>query len=296
MLDQQQLTRCRRCTNMVDFSSGRCPICGATDDDFVPEGKHRGQFAKLSTYSAIVARLQWNADAIDLSADADAWPRLATDRRARLTTLLSSFCVAEEAVSEHIEPFAGATDDTLLAWVLFLQRRDEDRHARLFDRIAAEVLQLPGETAAERREAARANVPEPILGLFEETLPALASELTSGEADLQQGVSLYHMLLEGVVFTAGQRALLAALEDDDLPGIRQGVTRVDLDERWHIGLGLRHLSHARPSPEQVDALLARAEAVVEVWGDVVPAATKQYAVTMCHRRMSVAGLLQPSVA
>ena len=70
MLDQQQLVRCRRCTNMVDFSSGRCPICGATDDDFVPEGRHRGQFAKLSTYSAIVARLQWDADAIDLSADA----------------------------------------------------------------------------------------------------------------------------------------------------------------------------------------------------------------------------------
>jgi ribonucleoside-diphosphate reductase beta chain len=292
MLDQQQLTRCRRCTNMVDFSSGRCPICGATDDDFVPEGKHRGQFAKLSTYSAIVARLQWNADAIDLSADADAWPRLASDRRARLTTLLSSFCVAEEAVSEHIEPFAGATDDTLLAWVLFLQRRDETRHARLFDRIAAEVMRLPGDTAADRRAAARAYVPEPVLGLFEEILPALAAEVASGAADLAQGVSLYHMLLEGVVFTAGQRALLAALEDDDLPGVREGVTRVDLDERWHIGLGLRHLSQARPSPEQVDGLLQRAEAVAEAWGETVPAATKQYAVTMCHRRLSVAGLLR----
>jgi ribonucleoside-diphosphate reductase beta chain len=292
MLDQQQLTRCRRCTNMVDFSSGRCPICGATDDDFVPEGKHRGQFAKLSTYSAIVARLQWNADAIDLSADADAWPRLASDRRARLTTLLSSFCVAEEAVSEHIEPFAGATDDTLLAWVLFLQRRDETRHARLFDRIAAEVMRLPGDTAADRRAAARAHVPQPVLGLFEEILPALAAEVASGAADLAQGISLYHMLLEGVVFTAGQRALLAALEDDDLPGVREGVTRVDLDERWHIGLGLRHLSQARPSPEQVDGLLQRAEAVAEAWGETVPAATKQYAVTMCHRRLSVAGLLR----
>src|SRR3984957_20383891 len=212
MLDQQQppLVRCRRCTNMVDFSSGRCPICGATDDDFGPAASHRGQFARLSAYSAIVARLQWDANAIDLAADARAWPGLPADRRARLTTLLASFCIAEQAVRVHLEPFAGATDDTLLAWVLFLQRRDEDRHARLFDRIAAEVMQLPGKTAADRRAAARANVPEPILGLFEETLPALAAELTSGEADLQQGVSLYHMLLEGVVFTAGQRALLAA--------------------------------------------------------------------------------------
>jgi ribonucleoside-diphosphate reductase beta chain len=281
---------------MVDFSSGQCPICGATDDDFVPEGRHRGQFAKLSTYSAIVGRLQWNADAIDLSADARAWPGLPADRRARLTTLLASFCIAEQAVSEHLEPFAGATDDTLLAWVLFLQRRDESRHARLFDRIAAEVMRLPGDTAADRRAAARQHVPEPVLGLFEESLPALAAEVASGEADLAQGISLYHMLLEGVVFTAGQRALLADLDDGTLPGIRDGVTRVDLDERWHIGLGLRHLSQARLSPEQVDGLLARAEAVAEAWGETVPAATKRYAVTMCHRRLSVAGLLRDPVA
>jgi len=294
MLDQQQpqLVRCRRCTNMVDFSSGRCPICGATDDDFAGEGKHRGQFARLSTYSAIVARLQWDANAIDLTADARAWPRLPADRQARLTTLLASFCIAEQAVSEHIEPFASATDDTLLAWVLFLQRRDEARHARLFDRIVGEVLGLPGDTAADRRAAARAHVPEPVLGLFEETLPALAAEVASGSADLAEGISLYHMMLEGVVFTAGQRALLSELEDDTLPGIRDGVTRVDIDERWHIGLGLRHLSQARPSREQVDELLQRAEAVAEAWGDVVPAATKRYAVTMCHRRMSVAGLLR----
>ena len=279
---------------MVDFSSGVCPICGATDDDFAPAGGHRGQFARLSAYSAIVSRLQWNAEAIDLTADARAWPRLEAERRERLTTLLCSFCVAEQAVSEHIEPFAGATDDTLLAWVLFLQRRDETRHARLFDRIAGEVLGLGGETAAQRRAAARELVPEPLLELFEGALPALAAELSRGEADLEQGMSLYHMLLEGVVFTAGQRALLAELEDDALPGIRKGVTRVDTDERWHIGLGIRQLSRVRPSADQVDALRSRAEEVVEVWGDTVPAATKRYAVTMCRRRLSIAGLLQPA--
>jgi ribonucleoside-diphosphate reductase beta chain len=294
MLDQQQLVRCRRCTYMVDFSSGRCPICGATDDDFVREGKHRGQFAKLSTYSAIVARLQWDPQTINLEPDARAWPQLAPARRERLTKLLASFCVAEEAVAEHLEPFAGATDDTLLAWVLFLQRRDEERHALLFDRIAGEVLELPGDTPAARRGAARAYVPAPVLELFEQTLPSVAVELAAGQVDLQQGISLYHMQLEGVVFTAGQRALLGELEDGTLPGILEGVTRVDRDERWHIGLGLRHLSRARPSPQQIDQLLADAEAVVEVWGDVVPAATKRYAVTMCHRRLSVGGLLPAS--
>jgi ribonucleoside-diphosphate reductase beta chain len=104
------------------------------------------------------------------------------------------------------------------------------------------------------------------------------------------------MLLEGVVFTAGQRALLADLEDGALPGTREGVTRVDLDERWHIGLGLRHLSRTRPGADEVAALLSRAEQVAEVWGDAVPTATKRYAVTMCRRRLSVAGLLHAAAA
>jgi ribonucleoside-diphosphate reductase beta chain len=290
----QVLVRCRRCTYMVDFSSGVCPICGATDDDFVREGKQRGQFAKLSTYSAIVGRLQWDHQAIDLAADALAWPALDADRRRRLTTLLCGFCIAEQAVADHIEPFAGATDDTLLAWVLFLQRRDEMRHARLFDRIVAEVVGLPGDTPAARRAAAREHAPAAIVGLFEETLPEMAAQLGRGETDLEQAMSLYHMLLEGVVFTAGQRALLAELDDGALPGTLDGVTRVDIDERWHIGFGLRQLSRVRPAADRVDALRARAEEVAGAWGDVVPAATRRYAVTMCRRRLSVAGLLQPT--
>ena len=95
----------------------------------------------------------------------------------RLTTLLAGFCVAEEAVSEHLTPFTEATADTLVAWVFFLQRRDEQRHALLFDRVAAEVLGLPGATAAERRAAAREHVTPELLELFEVRLPAIAAEL-----------------------------------------------------------------------------------------------------------------------
>ena len=134
-----------------------------------------------------------------------------------------------------------------MAWVFFLQRRDEQRHAMLFDRIAAEVLGLPGDTPAERRAAARAHVPPALLELFEERLPAMAAELAAGRTGLSEGVSLYHMLLEGVVFDAGQHALLDDLADGALPGVREGVERVERDERWHVGFGLRCLIETRPS-------------------------------------------------
>src|SRR5215208_4887004 len=109
-------------------------------------------------FSRIVARLQWNPAAIDLTPDARAWPGLPAERRRRLTALLAGFCVAEEAVAEHLTPYADvareatlASQESLMAWVFFLQRRDEQRHAVLFHRIGAEVLGLPGADSAERR-------------------------------------------------------------------------------------------------------------------------------------------------
>src|SRR5689334_1689716 len=142
-------------------------------------------------FSRIVARLQWDEAKIDLGPDARAWRELPDDRRARLTTLLAGFCVAEQAVAEQLLPYgnvakatAMASEESLIAWVFFLQRRDEARHARLFDRIAAEVLELPGATPAKRRAAAREHVPAGVLELFEERLPAMAAELGAGRAGL----------------------------------------------------------------------------------------------------------------
>jgi ribonucleoside-diphosphate reductase beta chain len=248
-------------------------------------------------FSRRVATLQWSPEAIDLTPDARAWPELADERRRRLMTLLAGFCVAEEAVAETLTPFADAarqatlaSQESLMAWVFFLQRRDEQRHARLFDRIGAEVLGLDGATAAERRQAARAHVPARFLELFEERLPAMAAELEAGDTSLAEGVSLYHMLLEGVIFDAGQHALLDDLADGALPGVREGVERVERDERWHVGFGLRCLVEAKPSAEVLADLLERAEEAAAAWGDVVPAAMRAEAPHKVAHRLHVAGL------
>ena len=256
------------------------------------------QFPRLATYSQIVAKLQWDPDAIDLSADARAWPGLPEERRGRLRTLLAGFRVAEDAVAEHLTPFADAAEhmDTMMMWIFFLQRRDEDRHTRFFDRVADEVLGL-GETPAQRLAAARGLVPEPLLELFEERLPAMAADLAAGRVDVLDGVRLYHMMLEGAVFSAGQRALLEALEDDALPGTREGVAHIELDERWHVGFGVRCLTERQEEGAlRLDDLLTRATEAATRWGEAVPAATREYAVALCRRRLAVAGLVDAQPA
>jgi ribonucleoside-diphosphate reductase beta chain len=299
---QQQLVKCRRCWNMFDPTEGdgACPICLAREEDFLPFSERRRRkgpmFAKPAFFSQVVGRLQWDPTRIDLAPDARAWPQLPDERRRRLTTLLAGFCVAEEAVSEHLTPFAQATPDTLVAWVFFLQRRDEERHSQFFDRIAAEVLGLPGATPADRRAAARAHVPAPVLELFEERLPAMGAELAAGRIGLEEGIALYHMVLEGIVFSAGQRALLEDLEDGALPGLLEGVEHVDKDERWHIGFGLRNLVDIQPSQELLRDLLARAGEAAEAWGDAVPPETREYVTRLCARRLHIAWLIEEPAA
>jgi ribonucleoside-diphosphate reductase beta chain len=254
-------------------------------------------------FSKLVARLQWDPEAIDFTPDARAWAALPAERRRRLMTLLAGFRVGEDAVSEHIAPFADAareatlaSHESLMAWVFFLQRRDEDRHARFFDRIAAEVLGLPGDTPAERREAAKIHAPPGVVELFEARLPETAAELAAGRTGLAEGVSLYHMLLEGVVFLAGQHALLEDLADGALPGVREGFERIQADERWHVGFGLRCLIECRPSRELLDELLARSEDAAGAWGDVLPASTREFVADLPHHRLAAVGLVEPHVA
>jgi ribonucleoside-diphosphate reductase beta chain len=105
------------------------------------------------------------------------------------------------------------------------------------------------------------------------------------------------MVLEGAVFTAGQRTLLEDLEDGALPGVREGVEHIDLDERWHVGFGVRCLTEAGDPDIVLEEVLARAIEAAGAWGDAVPAATREYAVSLCRRRLAVAGLVaSPTVA
>ena len=176
-------------------------------------------FASYEHFLDIAAGVQWDERSISLRADAAAWPRVAD---ARLTELLAGFCVGESGVAEHLAPFAG---EGPAAACFAAQRVDEERHARFFARYAQAVgLGDP-----------RTLVSDAFLELFEVRLPQAVAG-APGEA-----VGLYHMVLEGVVFTAGQLALLD-LVDDRLPGLQRGAELVLRDERWHVGFGARCLA------------------------------------------------------
>jgi ribonucleoside-diphosphate reductase beta chain len=191
----------------------------------------------------LASRVQWDEADIDLSADAAAWPEVADDR---LKELVAGFLVGEEGVAEHLGHFFTVR---YAKEVFDVQRRDEERHARFFARYV-DTVNFTNPRAYVRGEFAE---------WFDVRLPAAAAR--SGV----EAVGLYHMILEGVVFTAGQYALLERLQDGRLPGLKQGMELVLRDEKWHVGFGTRCLADAQLADADVEAILAEGERAAAAW-------------------------------
>ena len=237
--------------------------------------------------------LQWDETTIDLTGDLDAWPRLTEAERERLFGLIAGFCIAEHAVAEHLVPFQdAATVDDAMAECFRSQARDEARHARFFDRIAAEILEIPGTYPRERLDVLRGQVSPDLVELFETRLPEQSARLADDSTSLTASVGLYHMVLEGVVLLAGQNAMLDTLESltVNMPGLRKGMELVLRDERWHIGFGSRVVQSADLVDGEVEDILTQGEAAAKAWGELTSSEAIEKAAAQHRRRLKSVGI------
>ena len=192
-------------------------------------------------------RQQWEAGAIDFSADRSQWTGndLSDAQRRSFLWGLASFYVGEEQVTETLVPFVDAAPSEEQQVFLTTQLVDEARHTVFFDRFYDEVLDEDGDDMRSRldRQADRLNTGFRTLLL--EMLPEAAAAIRADPGDatrLVEGVVLYHIVIEGALALTGQRFLLDYLRKEDLlPGFRQGFTAVARDESRHVGFGVRFL-------------------------------------------------------
>ncbi|HEY1819977.1 MAG TPA: hypothetical protein VGG83_08615 [Trebonia sp.] len=248
-------------------------------------------FTRYDSFVILAETLQWDEATIDLASDKAAWPTLDDTENVRVLGLIAGFCIAESAVSGHLGSFQAAASDDWVAACFRAQARDEHRHARFFDRVAAEVAAVPGADIAARQDILRTLVSPELVALFEERLPAAALRLAEDSEGLSVAVGLYHMVLEGVVLLAGQNALLDTLDrlSVRLPSVRRGVELVLRDERWHIGFGTRMVQGAGLGQDEVEAILALGQAASGAWGDLVSPDAVNRAVRMHRNRLRAVG-------
>jgi ribonucleoside-diphosphate reductase beta chain len=242
---------------------------------------------RYDSFVILAESLQWDETAIDFAPDIRAWPTLGDTENAQVLGLIAGFCIAESAVSGHLGSFQAAASEDSVAACFRAQARDEHRHARFFDRVAAEVAAVPGADIAARQDVLRTLISPELVTLFEERLPATALRLAEDRDGLTAAVGLYHMVLEGVVLLAGQNAMLDTLDrlSVGLPGVRRGVELVLRDERWHIGFGTQLVRGAGLGRDEVEALLLLGQAAAGAWGDLVSPGAAERAVRIHRSRL-----------
>ncbi|MFP5022092.1 ribonucleotide-diphosphate reductase subunit beta [Pseudonocardia phyllosphaerae] len=243
-------------------------------------------------FVTLAESLQWDETEIDFSADRAAWPSLTTAEHERILGLVAGFCVAETAVATQLVPYREAAPEPSMEAAFRAQARDEARHARFFERVAADVAEVPGDTTAERLDVLRERVRPELVELFEEQLPDTARRLAEDSSGLTAAVGLYHMIIEGVVLLAGQHAMLDALESASvaLPGLRKGMELVLRDERWHIGFGSRIVQTSEVGQETAAELVEQGESAAKIWGDLITAEAIETAVRQHRRRLKASGI------
>ena len=223
---------------------------GAADPALAPAGGRRapGELMGYGELYALWERQNWRVHELDFSVDREQW--VTTPREAQENTAwsLGSFYIGEERVTADLAPFLLAAPSGEVEVFLATQLVDEARHAAFFDRFGAEVMALESDDLRTRMRELEAMMMPPWFETFDDGLRDVANRIKASPDDLDlfvEGITTYHLVIEGVLATTGQRMILRYVEDHGLyPGFQKGFSLVEQDEHRHIAFGVRFLRDA----------------------------------------------------
>ena len=235
----------------------------ATSDPALEEGAERGA-AKLLDHIELYRlweRQQWLTQELDFTQDRIDWhERIDPEERFQRMYGLSAFFTGEQRVTDELGPImrAAPTEDQRI--FLSTQIADEARHVRFFDRFYSEVgIFEGGDGVADRLRQTEEHLNPAFNQLFDEMLKQKVDRLAGEPEDtecLVEAITLYHMIIEGVLALTGQHFIIDYNErEGTLPGFVEGFTKVARDEHRHIAFGVRFLTDmAREDTRYRDAI------------------------------------------
>ena len=153
------------------------------------------------------------------------------------------FLVGEEAVARTLTPVMDAAPDYPQQIFLSTQIVDEARHHVFFDRFMREVASI-GRDTRSTLESVDGYLTWGFRRVFEE-LDKVTDALRKKPKDrelLAQTVTLYHIVIEGMLAIPGQHFIQRYVEKlEILPGFSEGMTNVSRDESRHVAFGIKFL-------------------------------------------------------
>ena len=207
-----------------------------------------GDLMSYGELYALWERQNWRAHEIDFSIDREQWATTPSEAQQNTAWSLGAFYIGEERVTADLAPFLLAAPSGEVEAFLATQLVDEARHAVFFDRFGAEVMALGADDLRGRMLELQALMLPPWFDTFDDGLRGVANRIKANPDDLDlfvEGIATYHLIIEGVLATTGQRMILKYMEDHGLyPGFQKGFSLVEQDEHRHIAFGVRFLRDA----------------------------------------------------
>jgi ribonucleoside-diphosphate reductase beta chain len=288
----------------------------ATADPALNEAADRTANIKLLGYGELYdlwERQQWQTQELDFSQDREDWhERIPEEERFQRMYGLSSFFIGEQKVAEELGPImrAAPTEDQKV--FLCTQIADEARHVRFFERFYREVGVLEADGLGEMLAETSAHLNQNFGELFDEMLVSRTTRLSQEPEDtevLVEAVTLYHMVIEGMLALTGQHFIMEFNErENTLPGFVEGFGNVARDEHRHVAFGSVFLREKAHEDDRYKAAIQRTleESLPIADGVFSPpwaeggddfalfgyslGETRQFAATCLMRRLKVIGL------
>jgi ribonucleoside-diphosphate reductase beta chain len=222
----------------------------ATSDPALQESADRGE-AKLLDYGELYKlweRQQWRTQDLDFGRDRTDWQeRIDPEERYYRMYGLSAFFIGEQRVTDELGPIMRAAPREEQRIFLSTQIADEARHVRFFDRFYSEVGVIDGgDLLPDRLRKTEEHLNPAFHELFDGLLKSQVDRLAAQPEDtvtLVEAVTLYHMIIEGVLALTGQHFIIDYNErEGTLPAFVEGFKNVARDEHRHIAFGVRFLT------------------------------------------------------
>jgi ribonucleoside-diphosphate reductase beta chain len=286
----------------------------ATTDPAVMESADRGEVHLLGYRELYLLweRQQWRTQDIDFTQDRIDWhERIPEEERFQRMYGLSSFFIGEQRVAEELGPMMRACPDEEMRIFLCTQIADEARHVAFFDRFYDEVGVLESGDLRSRLDETSEHLNPNFNVLFDEMLKGRVDRLAREPEDLEtlvETITLYHMVIEGMLALTGQHFIIEYNEDQGtLPGFVEGFNKISRDEHRHVAFGARFLREMAERGERYREAIQRTlvecgpaadgvlqppwyeEGETELFGYTMDE-TRAFAMKALERRMKVIGL------
>ncbi len=288
----------------------------ATADPALMEEADRTSEVKLLTYEELYLlweRQQWQTQELDFSRDREDWhDRFSEEERHERMYGLSSFFIGEQKVAEELGPIMRAAPTEEQRIFLCTQIADEARHVRFFERFYREVGVLESDELPQMLAQTSEHLNENFGRLFDEMLKRRTDRLSVEPEDteaLVEAVTLYHMVIEGMLALTGQHFIMDYNEKEGtLPAFVEGFQNVARDEHRHVAFGAVFLREKAGEDDRYKQAIQRTleESLPVADGVLSPpwapegddwelfgyslADTRKFAATCLMRRLKVIGL------